>query len=184
MHTPFFALLVCEQFKEGGKLPHRRSDVLHSVTPRLVQRCAKARGLSASFKRLENAPGELHKQVLEVGKVAFYRLSRKAVYFFELENEDLSPGAVQLGFFEHIQATSPSKPNQYGFWHLIVQEYLAALYACSLVLKKTEDVEDLMGQLGCGAGVGHLSTFWVCVAGASQTDLHKALLCTIAKRGM
>ena len=59
MHTPFLALLICEQYKEVGQLPHRRSDVFSSVTLRLVQRFAKRRGFRATFKHLEKAPGKL-----------------------------------------------------------------------------------------------------------------------------
>ena len=104
MHTPFFALLICEQFKEVDQLPRRRSDVYGSVTLRLVQRSAKRRGLRAAFKRLEKAPGKLCEHVLELGKVAFDRLKNKDLSYFELEEEDLSPEAIELGFLEHMQA--------------------------------------------------------------------------------
>ena len=179
MHTPFFALLICEQFKEVGQLPRRRSDVFSSVTLRLVQRFAKRRGLGAAFKRLEKAPGKLFGHVLEVGKVAFDRLKNKDLSYFELEGEELSPEAVELGFLEHVRATSLSEMDQYGFRHLTVQEYLAALYACSEVVKKAGDVARLAEKLGCGPKAGHLNTFWVFVAGlldsSGQEELFEAI---------
>ena len=180
MHTPFFALLICEQFKEAGQLPDRRRDVFSSVTLRLVQRFAKRRGFRAAFKRLEKAPRKLFEHVLEVGKVAFDRLKNKDLSYFELEEEDLSPEAIELGFLEHMQATSLSKVDQYGFRHLTVQEYLAALYACSGVVKKAGDAARLVEELGCGPAAGHLNTFWVFVAGLLDSSLHEELFAAIA----
>ena len=109
MHTPFFALLICEQFKEGGQLPRRRSDIFSRITLRVAQRCAKGLGLKTSFKSLETAPDQLFEKVLEVGKVAFERLKKKNLSYFELEDEDLSAGAVGLGFLEHVQSTTSSE---------------------------------------------------------------------------
>ena len=180
MHTPFFALLICEQYKEVGQLPRRRSDVFSSVALRVVQRFAKRRRLRAAFKRLEKAPGRLFELVLEVGKVAFDRLKHKDLSYFELEEEDLSPEAVELGFLEHMQATSLSEADQYGFRHLTVQEYLAGLYACSEMLKKAGDVAKLVEELGCGPEAGHLNTFWVFVAGLLDCSLHEELFGAIA----
>ena len=181
MHTPFFALLVCEQFKEEGQIPETRSGIFSSVTLRLVQRYARRLGLKAKFKRIEKAPGMLYQHVLEVGRVAFDRLKRKDLSYFELDEEDLPAEAVGLGFLEHVQATSLSEEDQYGFRHLTMQEYLAALYACAEVLKKEGDVVKLAEQLGCGAESGHLNTFWVFVAGLLESNLREELLCAIAK---
>ena len=171
---------VCEQYKEVGQLPRRRSDVFSSVALRVVQRFAKRRRLRAAFKRLEKAPGRLFELVLEVGKVAFDRLKHKDLSYFELEEEDLSPEAVELGFLEHMQATSLSEADQYGFRHLTVQEYLAALYACSEMLKKAGDVAKLVEEIGCGPEAGHLNTFWVFVAGLLDCSLHEELFGAIA----
>ena len=184
MHTPFFALLICEQFKETDELPRRRSDIFCSATLRVVQRFAKSRGMNSSFRHLKNAPAKLYERVLEVGKVAFDRLNRKDLSYFEVQDEDLSPEAVQLGFLEHVQATSPSRANQLGFRHLTVQEYLAALYASVVELKRVEDVTALVEQLGCDNLAGHLSTFWVFVAGLLESSLREALFCAIAMTNM
>ena len=184
MHTPFFALLICEQYKEAGQLPQRRSDIFSSVTLRIVQRFAKRHGLKATFKRIEKAPGELFEKVLEVGKVAFDRLKNKDLSYFELEDGDLSAEALGLGFLQHVQATSLSEADQYGFRHLTVQEYLAALYACKVLLKKAEDVTRLAEELGCGEEAGHLNTFWVFVAGQLEDSLREELFCAIAETCM
>ena len=74
MHTPFFALLICEQYKEAGQLPKRRTEIFSNVTLRIVQRLAKRQGLRTTFKSVEKAPGHLFQTVLEVGKVALDRL--------------------------------------------------------------------------------------------------------------
>ena len=116
-----------------------------------------------------------------MGKVAFERLKRKDLSYFEVDDEDLSEEAVQLGFLEHVQVTTSSGANQFGFRHLTVQEYLAALYASTEVLKKAEDVADLAERLGCGVKSGHLNTFWVFVAGLLESRLCEELFCAIAE---
>ena len=184
MHTPFFALLICEQFKEESQLPRRRSDIFNSVTLRVVQRFAKQQGLKATFKSVEKAPGQLFAKVLEVGKVAFDRLKQKDLSYFELDDGDLSEEAIGLGFLEHAQAMSLSEEDQYGFRHLTVQEYLAALYVSKQVLKKAGDVAQLAEELGCGAEAGHLNTFWVFVAGLIDNRLREELFCAIAGTDM
>ena len=185
MHTPFFALLMCEQFKEVGELPQRRTDIFSSVTLRVVQRFAQREGMKpARFKSVEKAPRKLFEAVLEVGKVAFDRLKEKDLSYFELKDGELSEEAVGLGFLEHVQAMSLSEEDQYGFRHLTVQEYLAALYASKQVLKKAGDVAKLAEELGCGEEAGHLNTFWVFVAGLVDENLREELFCAIAETDM
>ena len=87
---------------------------------------------------------------------------------------------MELGFLEHIQPTSLSEMDQYGFRHLTVQEYLAALYACSEVVKKAGDVARLAEELGCGPESGHLNTFWVFVAGLLDSSRYEELFGAIA----
>ena len=81
-HPRFFALLICEQFKETREVPQRRSDIFSSVTLRVAQRSAKRQGLKSSFKCLDRAPTKLIEHVLEVGKLAFDRLKRKDLAYF------------------------------------------------------------------------------------------------------
>ena len=181
MHTPFFAVLVCEQYKEMDQLPKRRSDIFSSVLLRLVQRYARCQRLKANFKAVRNAPENLYKSVLEVGQMAFDRLKRKDLSFFELVEEDLSPCALELGFLEHMQATALLEEDQYGFRHLTLQEYLAALYVCSEVLKEAGDASRLVEELGCGQEAGHLNTFWVFVAGLAKESLLEELLGAISQ---
>ena len=177
MHTPFFALLICEQFKEAGQLAQRRTEVFNNVALRLVQRFAASRKLDTRCRSLERSP--FYESVLEVGKVAFDRLKRKDLSYFELGDEGLSPEAVNLGFLVHVHGTASSE-DQYGFRHLTIQEYLAALYTCTKTLRSAGDVAKLVGELGCGEEAGHLNTFWVFVAGLLDSSLREELLCAIA----
>ena len=184
MHTPFFAVLICDQFQEAGQLPRRRIDIFSSVALRVVRRFAKRRGLPSNFKHVEKAPEELYKLVLEVGKVAFEGLKRKDLSYFELGDEGLSSEAVELGFLEQVQATSSSSEDRYGFRHLTVQEYMASLYVCAAVLKCEGDVARLVDELGCGEESGHLNTFWVFVAALLNRALREELFCSIAGRAL
>ena len=182
MHTPFFALLVCEQFKETRQLPRRRTDIFTSVTLRVLQRFTLRRGITTSFKTLEKAPANVYSLVLEVGKVAFARLKRKDLTYFELEEEDMSTEAMQLGFLEHVQASSLCEGDQYGFRHLTLQEFLAALYVSKNVLKNVQDIEGLVRELGCGPEAGHLNTFWVFTAGLLEESLCEELFRVISRK--
>ena len=150
MHTPFFALLICEQFKEASELPSTRTNVFSRLVIRLLQRFVKSRGQKANFKKLEDISADLLDKALEVGKVAFERLKRKDLAYFELAAEGLSEDAVELGFLEHVQASSPDGSDQYGFRHLTVQEYLAALYACRTLMKTSANIDHLVEELGSG----------------------------------
>ena len=96
----------------------------------------------------------------------------------------MSADALGLGFLEHVQATLLSEADQYGFRHLTVQEYLAALYACKSLLHKAEDLARLAERLGCGEEAGHLNTFWVFVAGLLDDSLREELFCAIAETDM
>ena len=116
--------------------------------------------------------------------MAFDRLKKKDLSYFQLEDGDLSAEALGLGFLENMQATSLSEEDQYGFRHLTVQEYLAALYTCKVLLKKAEDVVRFAGELGCGEEAGHLNTFWVFVAGLIDESLREELFCSIAETNM
>ena len=64
----------------------------------------------------------LYQHVLEVRKVAFDRLKRRDLAYFELEDEDLPQEAVELGFLERMQPTAMSADDQYGFSHLTMQD--------------------------------------------------------------
>ena len=140
--------------------------------------------MKTSFKSVEKAPDQLFEKVLEVGKVAFDRLKKKDLSYFQQEEEDLSEKAMGLGFLEHVQSTTSSEEDRYGFRHLTVQEYLAAVYVCREVLKKAEDVVHLAEELGCGEESGHLNTFWVFVASLVDSSLREELFCAIAETDM
>ena len=144
MHTPFFALLICEQFKNAGQLPQRRSDIFSSVTLRVVQRYAKRQGLKSTFKCAEKAPGELFNKLLEVGKVAFDRLKRKDLSYFELEDEDLSSEAVELGFLEHVQSTSLSEEGPVRF----SAPNITRVPGCSVRLQGSVEESRRRGEVG------------------------------------
>ena len=182
MRTPFFALLICQQFKERGVIPSTRSAIFRRVTLSVVQRCAKSRGLSSSFQHLADAPESLRGQMQTVAKVAFDRLKRKNLSFFTPDDEGVSDSeALALGFLEHLQATTVSSVDKYGFRHLTLQEYLAALHASTELLKESGDVARLARQLGCGPEAAHLNTFWVFVASLIEDKQHEELLCAIAE---
>ena len=81
MHTPFFALLICEQFKEasfhdeGVKFSAVSHEVLPSASP-----SDKVWQLTA---RVWTLPGQLLENGFDVGKVAFDRLKKKDLSYFE-----------------------------------------------------------------------------------------------------
>ena len=177
MHTPLFCLLICDLFREDQDLPFRRTEIFKKVVVAVLRRYAKAHGLKASFREVSKAPPELRELLLRLGKVAFEGLQKKQMYFTaeELEEAGLATEALELGFLTQAENGAFLEPaDAFIFFHLTLQEFLSALYVTSHVLKTREDLAMLLRKARLHDG--HLSLFWVFVAGLLSGDLVKELL--------
>uniref|UniRef100_A0A3B4YKI8 NACHT domain-containing protein n=1 Tax=Seriola lalandi dorsalis TaxID=1841481 RepID=A0A3B4YKI8_SERLL len=81
-------------------------------------------------------------QLTNLGKLAYENLLQKKIMFTtaDLENYGVTPADVQSTFLCHIlQPLKEETVEMFSFFHLTVQEHLAALY-CSINLFSEEDI--------------------------------------------
>ena len=136
MHAPLFCLLVCDLFQEEQELPPRRTEIFQKIVVALLQRYAKARDIKVPFQNCTDAPASLEELVIGLGKVAFQGLQKKQLYFTDVElfEAGMPLEALELGLLVKSESTNFWKLDEYTFSHLIVQEFLAALYVSNEVL--------------------------------------------------
>ena len=165
MHAPLFCLLICDLFMEDQELPDRLMGIFKKIVLAVLRRSAKARGMKSSFKDLANVPDKLGAPLLELGKMAFDGLRKKQMYFTdaELDEAGVSQNALELGLLAKLECTDFQQSEQYAFSHLTLQEFLAAFYTSSEVLRTDTDIDDLLKLVRFEDG--HLSTFWVFLSG-------------------
>ena len=131
---------------------------------------------------MNKAPPELRQLILSMGKVAFEGLQKKQMYFTEeeLEEAGLATDALELGFLTKAESSAFQEEYEFTFSHLTLQEFFSALYVTSQVLKTGADLPTLLQKANLEDG--HLSLFWVFVAGLLSGDLVEDLLNTICQR--
>ena len=176
MHAPLFCLMVCDLFQKENDLPSRRTDVFQKIVVALLHRFARARNVQVPFQDWTDAPASLKELVIGLGKVAFLGLQNKQLYFTdqELTNAGMPLEALELGLPTRSESTSLWKQDEYAFSHLTLQEFLAALYVSSEVLQTDEDMAKLLETVRFEDG--HLSSFWVFLAGLLDSHLVDVLL--------
>ena len=175
-HAPLFCLMICDLFQEEQKLPSTRTEIFEKVVIALLHRYATAHNLDTSFRGFEDAPVSLKELITGLGKVAFLGIQEQKLYFtdVELREAGLPAEALELGFLTKSESTKFWKRDEYTFSHLTVQEFLSALYVSSQVLHTEEDLAKLLDTVRFEDG--HLSTFWVFLAGLLKGTFLECLL--------
>ena len=176
MHAPLFCLLVCDLFQEEQELPSRRTEIFQKIIVALLHRYAQTRDVKVPFQDWTDAPANLKELVIGLGKVAFEGLQKKQLYFTDVElvKAGMPLEALELGLLVKSESTNFWKRDEYTFSHLTVQEFLAALYVSSEVLQTDADMAKLRENVHFGDG--HLTTFWMFLAGLLEGSLVEALL--------
>ena len=176
LHAPLFCLLVCDLFQEEQDLPSRRTELFEKIIVALLHRYAKAHRLEEPFQDWADAPASLREMVIGLGKVAFQGLKEKQLYFtdVELKNAGMPAAALELGLLTKSESTKFWKRDEYAFSHLTLQEFMAALYVSSEVLQTDADMAKLLETVRFEDG--HLSTFWVFLAGVLRGGILEAFL--------
>ena len=160
MSTPYFAACVCELFKWSPRIPRCVSDI-HEL---MILQIASSRG-EKSFASWEDLPSDFQKQVLDLGEFAFRMLLAERLCFSESEimAHSLSKEAVLLGMLVTCEPDLVvGRERQYRFSHLILQEFLSALFVAlsgQLYPGKIAKIVEALGALS-----GHLNTFWQLLA--------------------
>ena len=176
MHAPLFCLLVCDLFQEEQELPSRRTEIFQKIVVALLHRYAQTRDSKFPFQDWTDAPASLKELVIGLGKVVFQGLQEKQLYFTDMEliKAGMPLEALELGLLVKSESTNFWKRDEYTFSHLTVQEFLAALYVSSEVLQTDADMAKLRGNVHFCAG--HLTMFWIFLAGLLEGSLVEALL--------
>ena len=176
MHAPLFCLLICDLFQEEQELPSRRTEIFQKIVVALFHRYAQTRDFTSPFQDWTDAPASLKELVIGLGKVAFQGLQKKQLYFTDVElvKAGMPLEALELGLLVKSESTNFWKQGEYTFSHLTVQEFLAALYVSNQLLKTTADVAKLVENVRFYDG--HLTTFWIFLAGLLEGSLVEALL--------
>ena len=160
MSTPYFAARVCELFKWSPRIPRCVSDI-HEL---MILQIASSRG-EESFANWKDLPPDFQKQVLDLGEFAFRMLLAERLCFSESEimAHSLSKDAVLLGMLVTCEPDLVvGRERQYRFSHLILQEFLSALFVAlfsQLYPGKIAKIVEALGALS-----GHLNTFWQLLA--------------------
>ena len=181
MHAPLFCLLICDLFQHDQDLPSKGTEIFQKIVVSLLRCYAKAHGSNASFRDMSKAPPKLRELILGLGKVAYDGLQKKQMYFTEgkLEEAGLPSEALQLGLLTKSESTDIFQEDKFAFWHLTLQEFLSAFYVSAEVLKTSADVAKLLEKVRLLDG--HLSTFWVFLAGLLRADTVEDLLQRLSK---
>ena len=176
MHAPLFCLLVCDLFQEQQELPSRRTEIFQKIVVALLHRYAQTHDFKVPFQDWTDAPASLKELIIGLGKAAFQGLKKKQLYFTDVEliKGGMPLEALELGLLVKSESTNFWKRDEYTFSHLTVQEFLAALYVSSEVLQTDADVAKLLENVHFGNG--HLTTFWIFLAGLLEGSLVEALL--------
>ena len=176
LHAPLFCVLVCDLFQEEQDLPSRRTELFEKIVAALLHRYAKVHGLDEPFQDWVDAPASLREMVIGLGKVAFEGLKKKQLYFtdVELKKAGMPATALEFGLLTKSESTKFWKRDEYAFSHLTLQEFLAALYVSSEALQTNADVAKLLETVRFDDG--HLSTFWVFLAGSLRGGVLEAFL--------
>ena len=160
MSTPYFAARVCELFKWSPRIPRCVSDI-HEL---MILQIASSRG-EKSFANWKDLPPDFQKQVVDLGEFAFRMLLAERLCFSESEimAHSLSKEAVLLGMLVTCEPDLlVGRERQYRFSHLVLQEFLSALFVAlsgQLYPGKIAKIVEALGALS-----GHLNTFWQLLA--------------------
>ena len=176
MHVPLFCLLICDLFQEEHELPSRPTEIFEKIVLAVLRQYAKVKGLKTSFRDVTHAPARLLELVLSLGKVAYQGLLEKQMYFTDVELDEggVPEEALELGLLSKSESTNFWKPDEYTFSHLTIQEFLAALYVSREVLQTDADMAKLLEKVSFLDG--HLSTFWVFLAGVLEGNMVDVLM--------
>ena len=176
MHAPLLCLLVCDLFKEDHVLPPRITEIFEKIVTALLRVFAKSHGLRKPFRDIAQAPAKVKELLVALGKLAFEGLIKKQMYFTEVELDEsgVSPEALELGLLTKSEVTEFWKEDEYAFSHLTLQEFVAALYVSTELLQVEADMKKLLEKVSFDDG--HLSTFWLFVAGLAKGKVAEALL--------
>ncbi|XP_039598962.1 NACHT, LRR and PYD domains-containing protein 3-like [Polypterus senegalus] len=167
--NPSYCWIMCSVLKSHFTTPEEE----RGVAPRTVTELF----VMFLYNILTNHSRDVEDQrsiLVKLGKMAYYGVSNRILVFydkFELSTFDLQPvlsSSFLSGFLKEIlQRESTLEHMTYTFYHLTVQELIAA---CSFYLNPSGNVEELLEKLGsCKDGRFEILTLFMAGLGTPST---------------
>ena len=155
MTTPYFAARVCELAKWSDRTPRCMSDIFELMILQIA-----ATHSMKSYNTWDELPATFVKEVLDLGEFAFRMLVDQQLCFTESEMKKhaLSKEAISLGMLVTCEPGAAGRERQYRFSHLMLQEYLSALFVALAGRLCPDKIVNLVAALGTESG--HLNMFW------------------------
>ena len=132
MYVPLNAAIIVQIYQDSyyrnisATLPHTLTELYTQLCLTVLRRYVKTDDISTADK-LQDIPMPLHKQFLQLCKIAFEGIKNEAVIFHGVP-QDL----VQFGFLDSVSALYGAGRVSYNFLHLTIQEFLAAYHISQL----------------------------------------------------
>ena len=161
MYVPLNAAVIVQIYQDSycrsnsAALPHTLTELYTQLCLTVLRRYVKADNISTA-DTLQDLSMPLHKQLLQLCKIAFEGIKNEEVIFRGVP-QDL----VQFGFLDSVSALYGAGRVSYNFLHLTIQEFLAAYHISQLR-------EDGLGVFEQYGGDKRWNVVWRFVAGLTK----------------
>ena len=166
MYIPLNAAIIVQIYRDrcyrsiSATLPHTLSELYTQLCLTVLRRYVKAGDISTA-DTLQGLAKPLHKQFLQLCKIAFEGIKNEEVIFYGVP-QDL----VHFGFLGSVSALYGAGRVSYNFLHLTIQEFLAAYHISQLC----GDGLEVFEQYG---GDKRWNVVWRFVAGLTKFEYFK-----------
>ena len=146
MYVPLNAAIIVQIYQNSyyrsnsATLPHTLTELYTQLCLTVLRRYVQSDDISTA-DTLQDLPKPLHKQFLQLCKIAFEGIKNEEVIFHKV-SQDL----VQFGFLNSVSALYGAGRVSYNFLHLTIQEFLAAYHISQLRLDRLEVFEQYGGD--------------------------------------
>ena len=163
MYVPLNAAFIVRIYQNSycrsnsATLPHTLTELYSQLCLTVLRRYVKADDIITADK-LQDIPKPLHRQFLQLCKIAFEGIKNEAVIFHGVP-QDL----VQFGFLDSVSALYGAGRVSYNFLHLTIQEFLAAYHISQLRGDGLEVFKEYVKER-------HWNVVWRFVAGLTKFE--------------
>ena len=163
MYVPLNAAIIVQIYQDSyyrsssATLPHTLTELYTQLCLTVLRRYVKTDDTTTADK-LQDLPMSLHKQLLQLCKIAFEGIENEEVIFHGVPLD-----LVQFGFLDSVSALYGTGRVSYNFLHLTIQEFLAAYHISQL----RGDGLEVFEQYG---GEKRWNVVWRFVAGLTKFE--------------
>ena len=132
MYVPINAAIIVQIYLESeskSTLPQNLTELYTQLCLTILNRYIKTKQPSVSVKKFKNLPDDLHKQFLELSRIAFEGMENQKLIF---NSEAVPSNLDHFGFLDAVSSLYGGGEISYNFLHLTLQEFFAAYYISQL----------------------------------------------------